>query len=238
MHLADPAFAEVQSNIIVCARFDLVTCLEELCLVTHTELDRAAHAEGLLQALCLRLAVSRRSDSERSSPISDHFGRNPTSDHVIGERFDNNSTRADDRVPADVSHNDCSASDPATLAYANEGAHTRLFANRNVRVCDSVEVRSARDVDARGEQDVLFEVTEAKMTAGPYVGVLVDPSTGLREDSPEFDTRVLVAVRQGETQKTPTQVLSGKSRGTGEQMGCPFEGPVLTHQKRRQGVRA
>lgn len=144
----------------------------------------------------------------RKSLLNDSGGRSHCDDPVR-QRSGDNCACSDHAVRTDIRHNHGVRTNPASSADPHDLTASRLLANRSIGVRRSVCVRTAGNVDARGQQDVLLKNHPTEMTAGTDVDVFSNYRVRLGEQSPKANPRRRMTFLQDQRIERRTEITAG-----------------------------
>lgn len=110
----------------------------------------------------------------RKLPGPQDSGRHSGGDDTIRQFFRDDGAGSDDRVTADVLHDDGVISDPGPCADPDATRLPRLVADWNIQSLNAVHQRSTWAMHTRRKENIVLDVHPPEITIGTNVGIPID----------------------------------------------------------------
>lgn len=154
------------------------------------------------------------------------FARNPGRKLPGLDQLGHDASASDDRLVADIGHDNAPGADPAILTDDHTAGLSRLVANRYIQAIECMGIWSRGNLNAGTKQGILTDRDQTELAIGTDINVLAKAAIGLRKQGPESDKDRPIALREDTGKKRGPQYYAHRSGNQSDPLACAFDSRV------------
>lgn len=156
----------------------------------------------------------------------DRFARDPCRKLSGLDRLGHDASGTDDRLVANVCHDNASGTDPAILSDDHTAGLSRLVANRYIQAIECMGIWSRGNLNAGTKQGILTDRDQTELAIGADVNMLAKAGVGFRKQGPESNKDRPIALRKDIGKKCGPQYYAHRSGNQSDPLACAFDSRV------------
>lgn len=164
----------------------------------------------------------------------DYLRRHANRNRVVRNGFQNECSRSDDAMGANVCEHDSTFTNPGIFTNGETGEFSALLPDRNVRSVKKMLIRTVRDGNSARKQHIIPESDVPEDTVRPNVNIFTDFRRWVRENRSKTNTGVSAAAGKDELKKRQTQVFTENSRQERQKLRQIRENALLRQKQPKQ----